>query len=160
MPSPRKPQHDPTSGRNRSARRKWIAAVAMLTVSIPVPAETIGLSSGMNADGKLQSGSLVLKDEPFFIFSDPIANLNTGPKVEVFVKTASQTFTNQKVFAAGLAEVTGNVEVGVGGFWKGSMEAADRFVLSVQNEYEFHRRTAVSFHNSRRRDLVLYLRSS
>jgi hypothetical protein len=39
----------------------------------------------------------VLKDEPLSIFSDPIAIFLSVPKVEAFVQTDSQTFSNQRV---------------------------------------------------------------
>jgi hypothetical protein len=100
---------------------------------MPLPASVI-LGFGLNAGGKVQDGAFVLKDEPLLIFSDPIANFVSVPKVEAFVQTNSQTFSNQKVFASGLAEDTGNLEVEVAGFWKGRMEAAGRFVLSVPND--------------------------
>jgi hypothetical protein len=56
---------------------------------MPLPASVI-LGFGLNAGGKVQDGAFVLKDEPLFIFSDPIANFVSVPKVEIAVRQRRQ----------------------------------------------------------------------
>lgn len=110
MPSPSRPQRVADSGRSRPARWTWIAAVALLAASMPLPASARELlTSGLNAGAKLQNGPFLLKDEPFFIFSDDTAGLMQVPKVEAFVETDRPIFNNQKAFTSRLAEDWGNL---------------------------------------------------